>query len=245
MHKSYQKFAQYYDSMHQRRNYKHETDFIVNKIKELNPEANSLLDVGCGTGSHLSLLEKNFTSLSGVDLNEEILQVARAKCPSITFQQGKMGEFKLSQKFDAITCLYSVFNYNLDLEEAEKTLNNFARHLNDSGVLVIALYKAKNTEKKVSIHVGKLGDMESAKINDYVYDPKTKAETSNFVLFWKKDGKVDFETENNHKFRIFEYEEINTLLEKIGFTSPEYFEGYTDQVATEKTSYPVLVCQKK
>lgn len=245
MHKSYQKFAKYYDSMHQRRNYQEETEFILTTIKELQPKSSSLLDVGCGTGTHLSHLVGKLSVLYGLDLNQEILDIAKAKCPSVQFQQGSMSDFKLPLKFDVITCLYSVFNYNLDLLEAEKTLKNFSAHLNESGLLIIALYKAKNTEKKVSIHVGKLEGMESAKINDYVYDPDTKLETSNFVLFWKNDGKVDFETENNHKFRIFDYDELNALIEKTGFNSARYFDGYTNSLATEKTVYPVFVCQKK
>lgn len=244
MHASYQKLAKFYDSMHQRRDYDKESGFVLDRIKEVNPNAKSLLDVGCGTGTHLQLLSKHFDTLVGVDLNKEILEVAKQKFPSATYQQAGMKDFNLNQKFDSIMSLYSVFNYNLTLEDAEVTLKNMYNHLNKNGVLVIALYVAKNIERKISIHVGKDENLESAKINDYIYDPETKLETSSFVLFWKENGKVDFTTENNHQFRIFEFEEIKKLLQKTGFSEPRFYDGYTDKPATSKSFYPIFVSQR-
>ena len=118
------------------------------------------------------------------------------------------------------------------------------KHLNKGGALILALYVAKNEERKISIHVGKDEILESAKINDYIYDPKTKLETSSFVLFWKEDGKLDFTTENNHQFRIFEFDEMKDLIKKTGFSEPEFYDGYIDNRATEKSFYPILVSKK-
>ena len=149
MYASYQKLARFYDSMHKRRDYDKESSFVLNKIIKINPKAKSLLDVGCGTGTHLQILSKQFEHLAGVDLNNEILKLAKLKFPSATYQQASMQNFHLKQKFDAIMSLYSVFNYNLTIDDAERTLRNMYTHLNKSGVLVIALYVARNIERKI------------------------------------------------------------------------------------------------
>lgn len=244
MHASYQKFARFYDAMHQRRDYDKESGFVLDQIKKINPKANSLLDVGFGTGTHLQRLSKQFEVLAGVDLNKEILEVAKLKFPLATYQQASMQDFHFDQKFDSIISLYSVFNYNLTLDAAETTLMNMYKHLNTDGVLIIALYVTKNLERKISIHVGKDENLESAKINDYVYNPETKLVTSSFVLFLKENGKVDFVTENNHQLRIFEFEEMRELLQKTGFSEPKFYDGYSNRIATNKSFYPILVSQR-
>lgn len=244
MHASYRKSARFYDSMHRRLDYDKESDFVLKRVKQVNPDARSLLDVGCGTGTHLQKLSRHFDILAGVDLNEEILDVAKSKFPSGIYQQSSMKSFKFDQRFDAIMSLYSVFNYNLTLEDAESTLKNMHMHLTSGGAFVLALYAAKNIERKVSIHAGKDESLESAKISDHVYDPAIKLETSSFVLFWKEDGKIDFITENNHQFRIFGFDEMIDLMERTGFSEPEFYDGYTDKSATDKSSYPILVSKK-
>ena len=122
MHTSYKKLGKFYDAMHQRRDYTKESSFVLKQIKRINPQAQSVLDVGCGTGTHLLLLSKNFESLAGVDINEEILAVAKSKFPSALYQESSMSGFAFDKQFDAIISLYSVFNYNLTMDEAEKTL---------------------------------------------------------------------------------------------------------------------------
>jgi len=164
MHASYQKLAKFYDAMHQRRDYDKESSFVIKRIKEINPKARSIIDVGCGTGTHLQKFSSHFETLAGVDLNKEILGVAKLKFPSAIYQCAPMKDFRFDQKFDSIVSLYSVFNYNLTLDEAEATLKNMHAHLNNDGVLVLALYVAKNLERKISIHVGKDESLESAKI---------------------------------------------------------------------------------
>ena len=79
MQKSYKNLAKYYDLLYQQKDYKSETDFILKIIHKYKIRKNSLLDVGCGTGTHLSLLSNEFKVLYGIDLNKEILNIARKK----------------------------------------------------------------------------------------------------------------------------------------------------------------------
>jgi len=48
--KVFDAYSHYYDLLYRDKNYKAETDYICKNINELNPEAKSLLDLGCGTG---------------------------------------------------------------------------------------------------------------------------------------------------------------------------------------------------
>lgn len=245
MHKSYKKLAKYYDAMHQRRNYKKEANFIIKRIFEINPKAKSLIDVGCGTGTHLKLIEKRFSVLYGVDLNEEILEIARKKTSNIKYVQGNMQTFKINKRFDCLISLYSVFNYNLTLKDARKTLINFYKHLKSKGVLIIALYNPQNAEEKVSLHAGGNKSFKVAKVNEHVYNPKTKIETSNFFVIWKDGNEMDFDIEKNHKMRIFKSDEIHKMLIDTGFNKPTFYNKYSDRLADGSDRFPILVAQKK
>lgn len=243
---SYNEFAKYYDLLFQQKDYKKETTFILSILKKHNIKQNSLLDVGCGTGTHIQLLRKEFNTLYGIDISNEILKIAKRKVPESTFIQGNMQDFNIKKKFDVITCLYSVFNYNLDIPSAEKTLKNFHKHLKKDGIVIIGLYNERNEQKQFSLHVGKDSKTKVAKINEFKYHPEEKIEESSFLLLVKNQKNVDFDIEVEHKYRIFGFEEIDTLIKETGFKKYNIYHNFTFEKAEEdNTKFPVLIIQKR
>ncbi len=244
MNKSYKSLAGYYDLIFQQKNYEKEADFIYQIKSRYKQDAAKILDVGCGTGEHLNLLKDKFEILQGVDLNKEIIKAAKKKSSKIKYAVAGMADFKFNQKFDIITCLYSVFNYNLTLEEADRTIKNFKEHLAAGGILIIALYKPMNTKKEISIHTGKKNNIEVAKINQFSIDNETNIETSDFIVLIKKNGKVDFSIENGHKMKIFQLEEFSELLRTNKFEDISVYDNFTDTYAVSESKYPVFVARK-
>src|SRR5215831_11381251 len=80
------------------------THTFIQKYKRTN--GNSLLDVACGTGAHAGPLSKYY-QVEGLDLDADMLKVARKKYPKLRFHQGDMVNFDLGRRFDVITCLFS------------------------------------------------------------------------------------------------------------------------------------------
>jgi ubiquinone/menaquinone biosynthesis C-methylase UbiE len=241
---AYTSLAKYYDLIFSRKDYPQEVEFIRTIIKDKCPEAKNILDIGCGTGEHLNLLKDEFETLWGVDVNQEIINEAKKKSDKINYLVGGMKDFAIDAKFDVITCLYSVFNYNLTLEDATMALDNFKKHLNPGGVIIFALYTPHNTDKVVSLHMGNNDEIEVAKINQYVFDPATGLETTDFLIFTKTSAGVDFQVEKNHKYRIYSTEEFSSLCQKSGFTKHEYFDRFQNIPVNGKTKYPVAVIQE-
>ncbi len=96
----------------------------------------SLLDVACGTGWHVSLLGEHY-KVEGTDINTGMLQVARRKHPGIRFTQGDMRSFDLRRKFDVVTCLFSAIGYMKTKADLQTAINNMSRHILPGGVLLV------------------------------------------------------------------------------------------------------------
>lgn len=94
----YKKFAEYYDLCYSGKDYAKETNFLQNLIKKYKINGKKILDVGCGTGNHALLLKKKGFDVTGIDLNKEMLKVAKKKSKSIKFLQGDMRNFDLKKR---------------------------------------------------------------------------------------------------------------------------------------------------
>jgi ubiquinone/menaquinone biosynthesis C-methylase UbiE len=130
------KSARFYDAIYEFKDYRAESERVHDLIQERNPGARSLLDVACGTGQHLKHLSGHY-EVGGLDLDEELLAVARDRLSGITLHRGDMIEFDLGKTFDAVTCLFSSIGYVRTEQNLDAAVATMARHLSPRGVLVI------------------------------------------------------------------------------------------------------------
>lgn len=131
--------AHYYDDIYGGvgKDYSVEVDKLHHIIQEFkHRNGNTLLDVACGTGLHLGLLGKDY-KIEGLDLDINMLKVAKKKHPNIRFHQGNMIDFDLKRQFDVITCLGSSIGYVKSKRNLRKAIKNMNRHLLPGGVLII------------------------------------------------------------------------------------------------------------
>src|SRR5574341_5873 len=97
---------------------------------------NALLDVGCGTGAHIGYLKRHY-DVTGLDLDLNILAVARRNFLDVVFHEGDMADFWLDCRFDAIVCMFSSIGYVKSIERLGQTIRNFAQHLSPGGVVIV------------------------------------------------------------------------------------------------------------
>ncbi len=135
-YRNYERSAFLYDNYIPNADYKKATENLHNLIKELRPEAKTLLDVGCGTGRHLENLQEYY-QVQGLELQQGFIDVARTRCPGITFNQGNMIDFDLGVKFDVVTCLFAAISYVKTLENLKKAVACMAGHLQPGGLLIV------------------------------------------------------------------------------------------------------------
>jgi ubiquinone/menaquinone biosynthesis C-methylase UbiE len=159
----YTKLAKYYDHLYSFKDYKSEAQKLLEIIKQYRKSSgNTLLDVACGTGRHIEFFREYFET-TGVDLNEEMLQEARARFSDAEFVCSDMSRLSLGKEFDVITCLFGSINYLLSDEELESTIHSFSKHTRPGGIVIIEPMFTKKTVRPGSMGVTCV-DLPDAKI---------------------------------------------------------------------------------
>jgi ubiquinone/menaquinone biosynthesis C-methylase UbiE len=130
------KSARFYDALYAFKDYAAAAAQLRALLQERRPDAATLLDVGCGTGKHLEQLRERY-EVAGLDINPDMLDIARRRCPEVPFHQADMTDFDLGRRFDVVTCLFSSIAYVKTAENMRRAVATMARHLEPGGLLVI------------------------------------------------------------------------------------------------------------
>lgn len=128
--------ARLYDAVYASiRDYPREAAELDRLIQERRPGARTLLDVACGTGAHLEHLTGY--EPEGLDLDPEMLAIARQRLPNAVFHEGDMADFDLGKRYDAVVCMFSSVGYVRIEDRLRSAIAALARHLEPGGVVVV------------------------------------------------------------------------------------------------------------
>ena len=131
--------AAFYDAIYAARgkNYRAESEFLADLIHARRPAAATLLDVGCGTGLHLTEFERLGFICSGVDADLKMVALARSRCPELRIEPGDMTSLERDERFDVITCLFGTSAYARTPERLRTTIARLAALLGERGLLLV------------------------------------------------------------------------------------------------------------
>ena len=100
----------------------------------LEPKAGeTILDLGCGTGDLTPQIAESGATVLGVDSSAEMIQAAKEKFPTITFQQADARSLPFSNSFDAIFS-NAVLHW---VPEKEKAIESMYQSLKKGGRIVV------------------------------------------------------------------------------------------------------------
>ena len=151
------KSAQVYDNVYGSKDYKAEAAQIRDLIeKHSTSGGRELLDVACGTGIHLQHLAPHF-DVTGVDLDDGLLERARLRLPNATFHHADMRDFDLGKQ--STPSLSVQFDGYAGTEDALiATVDRLAHHAKPGGVVIVEpwFYPGQLSEHYVSTrHIDK------------------------------------------------------------------------------------------
>ena len=164
MKNAYKKFAYYYDEVIQETNYDLWVEFVEPYLKK----DDKILDLACGTGTFLTMLCLNgYKNVSGLDLSDEIIEIANEKRKinrlNIDFYVEDMMSFKVAEKQDVITCFFDLVNFLKDKNEIKKLFNAVYNALKPNGYFIFDVFSKEMLKEYTDNKYEK--DFETFKIN--------------------------------------------------------------------------------
>ena len=142
--KAFSDYAQYYDLLNQQKDYKQEITYITSLINKYAPKANSLLDLGCGTGLHaIHFAEKGYSVL-GIDQSQDMINVALDRLKTLpnpiskllNFETGDIRTYSINKSFDVVSSLFHVISYQTKNNDIIKSFNTVSKHLKSGGIFI-------------------------------------------------------------------------------------------------------------
>jgi ubiquinone/menaquinone biosynthesis C-methylase UbiE len=210
------KSAAFYDAIYSWKDYAVESARVRELLEEHSRRPiEYLLDIACGTGAHLAHLKEDY-SVEGLDLDPQMLAIARERHPEITFHEADMASFALGKDFDALVCLFGSVGYVKTPKRLRQTMRTFARHLRSGGVAIVEPWLTPNTYKGHGVHSLFVNepDLRIARMN--VGQIEGRVSILDFHYLVGTPESVEYFTER-HELGLFTHDQYMSALVKAGF----------------------------
>ncbi|MBI4597781.1 MAG: methyltransferase domain-containing protein [Candidatus Omnitrophica bacterium] len=185
-----------------------------------------LLDIGCGAGRHLIELAKRGFSMTGVDLNPEMIayvqQQAQAEDLTIAASVDDLRHLSIRGTFDAAYCVMDTFRFLLTSEEIVAHLQTVARLLAPGGLYLLdfwvprqwdqignEVYQWEQTEGETTVRVFYLQHPETA-------DPIAQTFEDELVFEVEEGGETKTIRGGPTRTRLILPQEFRVLVEHSG-----------------------------
>ena len=230
-------YSQYYDLLYSDKDYIGEVEYIDSLIKQSSVDANTILDMGCGTGKHGELLCDKGYSVHGIDLSEDMLKIAESrrlgKEDKLSFNHSNIQDLNLDKKFDIVVSLFHVMSYqntNNDLIKAFEVAKN---HLSDDGIFIFDFWYGPAVLSDKPVTRIKRLENESIKVTriaESVIHVTENIVDVNFDVFIEdKQTKDVVEKKEVHKMRHFFDTELEMFCSSVGFSIEKKYEWMSDK----------------
>lgn len=218
--------AEVFELIHRGRgkNYLTEAEEVARQVRARKPDASSLLDVACGTGSHLRAFATLFDHVEGLEVSEPFMRSAKAAVPQAVLHLGDMREFTLGRTFDAISCMFGSIGYLTDIGELTTTLTRFAEHLAPGGVVAVDpwWFMENYADGYVSGSVTEVDGTTISRVSHSKLEGTASRMDVHYVVADAAAGARHFV--ENHLITLFTRAQYEKAFAAAGFTV-EYIEG--------------------
>jgi SAM-dependent methyltransferase len=249
-------YSQVYDILYKNKNYQEESDYLLRHIQNYFTNAVNVLELGCGTGVHGSLLAESGYEVLGIDKSRQMIEIANKRRDTLaqttkdrlSFQVGDIREFEPENKFDIILSLFHVMSYqtkNSDLLAVFKTVE---RSLNHGGMFLFDCWYGPAVLTDRPSKRMKKGE------NDTIRVTRTAIPTLllrdnivevNFHIDLYDKVKLSSDSFNElHRMRYLFSPEIHYLFRKSGLSFELEEEWLTGNIPSDNTWYVIFIGRK-
>ena len=222
--------------------------YVINR--NLQQERNSILDLGCGTGTLTELMAKRGYDMIGIDNAQEMLQIAMDKRDrsglDILYLQQDMRSFELYGTVGAVISVCDSINYLLKDEDVVKTFRLVNNYLFPEGIFIFDF----NTVYKYEVVIGDATIAENREkcsfIWDNYYHDEQQINEYDLTVFVQEDEKTDTyrRFQETHYQRGYCLEQMQDYLRQAGLVFVEAVDADTHRGITDTSERIYVVARK-
>jgi SAM-dependent methyltransferase len=135
MSKLYTSLARVYHEIYQTLfNYDEEFAFYDKQLKA--NQVKTVVEIGCGTGNLAKRIFAANYGYLGIDLFQEMLDIAAVNAPNVAFKQGDVRSFTLEETFDCVLITGRSISYLTGNQDILQALNSINKCLKPKGFLM-------------------------------------------------------------------------------------------------------------
>lgn len=209
------------------------------------PREEPLLDLGCGAGRHLlALQEAGFRHLTGLDLSQELLEVAAERLASagaegIELLHADMRHIPYVAHFATVLSLFTSFGYFEQDTENEAVLAEVSWALKPGGRFLIDYLNHHWVITHLLNHEKRVLDGRRLQIERRLTTDHRRVEKTTRVV--KPDGR---EQAFHESVRMYTPDEIEGMLKEAGFTNVRRYGSLKGEPHRAESPRLILVAQK-
>ncbi len=233
-----------------------ENDTNVTNLKggateeNLRQERNTILDIGCGTGTLTELLAKRGYDMIGIDNSSEMLQIAMEKREQsgldILYLLQDMRELELYGTVGAAVSVCDSINYLLEEEEIVQTFRLVNNYLYPHGIFIFDFNTVYKYEKIIGDTTIAENRDECSFIWENYYHEAEEINEYDLTIFVREDEKNGLfrRFQETHYQRGYRLEQILACVERAGLQFVEAVDADTHGEVTDESGRIYVVARK-
>ena len=227
---AYSGFAAVYDLFMDNIPYDEWCGYLTGLLKEYGVEDGLLLELGCGTGRMTRLLAAKGYDMIGVDLSEEMLEIAVEKgTDGILYLQQDMREFELYGTVRAVISICDSMNYLMEYEDLVQVFSLVNNYLDPGGVFLFDM----NTPYKYETLLGEQTIAENRDEGSFIwdnfYDPESQVNEYDLTLYIRQEDDRYRRYEETHYQRAYSLETVCQAAGEAGMEFVTAYDAFTKE----------------
>lgn len=206
-----------------------------------------LVDLGCGTGSMTLQMQQYGFDMIGVDLSEEMLEVARDKCPSdVLLVRQDMRQLELYGLADAMYCVCDGMNYMLEEEDLYRVFTGVKKYLAPEGVFIFDLKTKHFYEETLGDTVIAENREDASFIWENIFHPENNLNEYLLTIYQLADEEQDLfaRSEELHYQKAYETEQVIEQMNRAGLEPVAVYDAFTRESAGPDSDRVYLIAKR-
>jgi SAM-dependent methyltransferase len=223
--KSFGEYSKYYDLIYRDKDYVKECDFVEQILRDYSVKpVKTILEGGCGTGSHAISLANRGYKVTGIDSSDTMIEGAQEKARTLNlgldFRVADLRQFDLGIRFGACISMFAAMSYITETEDILKTLANIRRHIDTDSLFIFDVWNGLAVLRQLpSVGIKTVEDKKIKIIR--IAQPELDAFNHlcrvNYHLLVTRDNTIIDDIEEIHVVRYLFPQEIKHYLNDAGF----------------------------